>query len=254
MPFATETEYAEGLARFNQKKAERNERRRIAYREKKEREGMAQTTALLNGTTLPVNPIVVHQLGNGRTLTMIPRARARVSMREAWNNATREATALQMMEFATINRPILTPGTYNENADVPDGMPPRAEAPVLSAELQQSSRESAQRVIDAMNALDIGARRRTVDDVLRDRATAILAEQAQLRAEREAREASKIKLLPTFISNELIETAKSAGKQWECIICCNEKCPSTYKFRACGHRQCGECFIKCGAKCPECRS
>lgn len=194
--------------------------------------------------------------------------RARAIRTEDVQNAA--ATALQMAEFAHITQPVITPGTYNEYADVPDGMPPRAETPVLATELQQSARESAQRIINAMNALDAAARRRTVeenrarfghvDDVLRDRATALLAEQAELRArneaflaERQLREAANIKQLPTFISNELIETAQAAGKQWECIICATEKCPSVYKFRACGHRQCGGCFIKCGSKCPECR-
>ena len=227
--------------------AQRNERRRAAYAERKEREREAHTTNTLDRAAA----LATRRAAGARY------RRGVTALREQ-DAAAAAGAAAQRAEFADVIQPVVTPGTYNEFADVPDGMPPRQ--PVSAEWLQQNARESAQRIIDAMNALDVGARRRTVDDVLRERATAILAEAAEQRArnevflaERQLREAANIKLLPTFISNELIETAQAAGKQWECIICATEKCPSVYKFRACGHRQCGGCFIKCGSKCPECR-
>jgi len=66
-----------------------------------------------------------------------------------------------------------------------------------------------------------------------------------------------ITMLPTFIANELIDAAKAQNKQWECMYCCEDKCPSEFKFRICGHKACGVCHLECcerSPRCPECRA
>jgi predicted Zn-ribbon and HTH transcriptional regulator len=217
---------------------ERNERRRIAYAAKKERmtaeQRAEQTRVRARQTTVyraGVRALREQEADTARALTLA--------------GDVRELAGLPRDEFAEFRQTLVAPSARGSMREA-TGVVPNART--------NSITPYAERMANVAEQNRAREERRTVDDVLRDRATAILAEQAELRKAREVASVAHVKLLPTFISNELIETAKSAGKQWECIICATEKCPSTYKFRACGHRQCGDCFAKCGTKCPECRS
>lgn len=153
--------------------------------------------------------------------------------------------------------PVVTPGTYNEYADVPDGMPPRAGPTGVNQD---------QAIADFTTNFNPS---RSMGNTWRIAATQSEAERVALSAERMLGPTGNVTVyvpslgrntqitipqLPIFISNELIENAKAQNKTWECIICCEDKCPSAYKFRICGHKQCGDCFTKCGKKCPECRA